>query len=46
MTDQPDLPDMTDLPEGYEPVCSPEETFNREEFESDPLAWVDRNRGF
>lgn len=47
MTDQPEetyekflLPE---LPEGYERA---ESTFDREEFESNPLAWVDRNRGF
>lgn len=37
---------LPELPEGYELACPPVETFEREEFESDPLGWVDRNRGF
>lgn len=35
---------LPELPEGFE--REPEPTFDREEFESDPLGWVDKNRGF
>ena len=34
---------LPELPEGYD---RKEETFDRDKFESDPLGWVDENRGF
>jgi len=36
-------PVLPELPEGFERA---EGTFEREDFESDPLGWVDKHRGF
>ena len=36
-------PLLPELPEGFERA---EGTFEREDFESDPLGWVDKHRGF